>query len=161
LTAANLATTPPSAEQLRALIQCFVRSFGLLASDCTPCGTPLSPSYAHALMLLLDREQQDTSQQKLGASLGIDKSNVTRLCAKMQRQGHLVQERSAADGRARLLSLTTSGRRLAERVQAASRERFAELLSALPSDGSRSAVLTSLAALNTAVARLRTQTRDT
>jgi len=141
------------AEQLRASIQRFVRSFGLLATDQTPCGTPISASYAHALVVLLERGQlgERATQQELGEALGIDKSNVARLCAKLQRAGHATQQRSASDGRARLLALTPSGRRLAERVQAASRDRFAQLLEALPTDETRRAVLTSLEALNRAI----------
>jgi DNA-binding MarR family transcriptional regulator len=142
-----------TAEQLRASIQRFVRSFGLLATDQTPCGTPISASYAHALVVLLERGHlsERSTQQELGAALGIDKSNVARLCAKLQRAGHATQQRSATDGRARLLALTASGRRLAERVQAASRDRFKQLFEALPSDETRSTVLTSLEALNSAI----------
>ena len=39
-------------EDMRAHIQKFVRGFGLLVTRQTPCGFPISPSYAHALMLL-------------------------------------------------------------------------------------------------------------
>jgi YD repeat-containing protein len=56
--------------------------------------------------------------------LGIDKSNVTRLCAEMVEAGHLVQAESLEDGRTWRLSLTPRGRRLAERVEDASRSRF-------------------------------------
>jgi DNA-binding MarR family transcriptional regulator len=141
------------AEQLRVAVQRFVRSFGLLGSGQTPCGTPISTSYAHALVVLLERGHlgERSTQQELGEALGIDKSNVARLCAKLQHAGHATQQRSLNDGRARLLALTASGRRLAERVQAASRDRFAQLLEALPSDETRSAVLASLEALNAAI----------
>lgn len=138
-------------------MQRFVRSFGLLAADQTPCGTPISTSYAHALVLLLERGERGerSTQQELGEALGIDKSNVARLCAKMQRAGHATQQRSESDGRARLLALTAPGRRLAERVQSASRDRFAQLLAALPSDDTRASVLASLEALNGAIASTR------
>ncbi|MEO8182024.1 MAG: MarR family winged helix-turn-helix transcriptional regulator [Deltaproteobacteria bacterium] len=141
------------AEQLRVAVQRFVRSFGLLSSDQTPCGTPISTSYAHALVSLRERGQRGdpVSQQQLGEELGIDKSNVARLCAKMQHAGHITQQRSESDGRSRLLALTASGRRLAERVETASRDRFAQLLAALPSDDTRAAVLASLEALNGAI----------
>jgi DNA-binding MarR family transcriptional regulator len=142
-----------AATHLRALIQQFVRSFGLLSAERTPCGMPLATSHAHALMILLERAQRNdrTTQQELGAILGIDKSNVARLCAKMQRSGHVVQLRDPSDGRARLLSLTSSGRRLAEKVETSSRRRFARLLSALPRDGAQAAVLASLEILNGAI----------
>jgi len=154
---AALSSPGEPAERLRVAVQRFVRSFGLLASDQTPCGTPLSTSYAHALVVLLERAQEDerATQQELAQALGIDKSNVARLCAKLQRAGHATQQRSDSDGRARLLALTASGRRLAERVRAASRDRFAQLLAALPSDETRAGVLASLEALNGAITTTR------
>jgi MarR family transcriptional regulator for hemolysin len=104
--------------------------------------------------VLLERGQRGerSTQQELGEALGIDKSNVARLCAKLQRAGHATQQRSVSDGRARLLALTAAGRRLAERVQAASRDQFARLLAALPSDETRASVVAALQALNGALA---------
>lgn len=93
-------------------------------------------------------------QQALGRVLGLDKSNVARLCAKMEAAGHVHQARSETDGRARLLTLTASGRALAERVEASSRGRFESLLAALPSAGQRAAVLASFKVLNDAIAHL-------
>jgi DNA-binding MarR family transcriptional regulator len=135
-------------------VQRFVRGFGLLTSDRTPCGAPLSTSHAHALMVLLERGRraEPCSQQALAEALGIDKSNVARLCARLERDGHAHQRRSASDGRARLVSLTPAGRRLAERVEVQSRARFTELLAALPSPEARTSVLAALAALNAAIA---------
>lgn len=157
---------PPSqvdepAERLRVAVQRFVRSFGLLATDQTPCGRPIATSYAQALVVLLERgrRQERSTQRELGQALGIDKSNVARLCAKMQRKGHVAQVRSPTDGRARLVALTVSGRRVAERVEVASRDRFAELLAALHSDDTRVAVLASLEALNGAIATTRRSER--
>jgi DNA-binding MarR family transcriptional regulator len=130
----NDAPAHPDAERLRAAVHAFVRSFGLLGADQTPCGKPVPVSYAHALLFLLDAGQRDEhpTQQCLGSALRIDKSNVARLCARMERAGHLVQRRSPDDGRSRLVALTARGRRLAEQVDSASRERFARLLDATP-----------------------------
>ena len=106
---------------LRRSIQRFVRAFGLLAGDQTPCGQPLAPSHAHALMVLLERESPSAAggmnQQDLAEAVGLDKSSVTRLCAKMVAAGHLTQEASATDGRAWILSLSTKGRRAAKVVE--------------------------------------------
>jgi len=141
---------------LRQLVQGFVRSFGLLVTSETPCGLPIAPSYAHALMVLLEHAESSPpmSQADLERILGIDKSNVTRLCSRMVAAGHVVQERAPNDGRSRLVNLTATGRRLAERVEQASRERFGRIVAALPRD-QRSTVFESLAALNEAVESLR------
>jgi DNA-binding MarR family transcriptional regulator len=146
-------------EDLRVAIQRFVRSFGLLSADQTPCGMPLSPSYAHALTVLLDREERGVPsvQQTLATALGIDKSNVTRLCVKMRSRGHIVQTDAPADGRAWSLALTPAGRKLAERVAAASRSRFDRLLTALPAGPARRDVIRALDVLNEAVALTRRQ----
>jgi len=108
-------------------------------------------------MALLDRERRGESgtQQDLVALLGVDKSNVARLCAKMIEAGHLCQVPSPADARAWLLSLTGKGRRLAERVEDASRRRFDRLLASLPSAAARTTVIQSLELLNEAIARTR------
>ena len=63
-----------------------MRAFGLLAGDQTPCGQPLAPSHAHALLVLLERARTGTDvlkQQDLARELGLDKSSITRLCTKM------------------------------------------------------------------------------
>lgn len=138
--------------KLRRLIQTFIRSMRLLSGDQTPCAQPLPVSHAHALMVLLEagREGNRLSQRALGQALGIDKSNVARLCRRMDRAGHLVQSRPADDGRIRLLSLTAAGKRLATGVEAASRDRFERLMAAIPRR-SRAGVLASLARLNHAL----------
>jgi MarR family transcriptional regulator for hemolysin len=108
-------------------------------------------------MALLDRERrgEGSTQQDLVKVLGVDKSNVTRLSAKMVDAGHLAQHPSPNDGRAWLVSLTPKGRRVAERVEVASRARFDRVLSVLPSDAARTAVIRSLDLLNTALLETR------
>jgi DNA-binding MarR family transcriptional regulator len=147
--------TPSEVERLRAAIHAFVRSFGLLAANQTPCGKPIPVSYAHALLYLLEAGRRDErpTQQRLGAVLRIDKSNVARLCARMAGAGHVSQRRAPDDGRSRLVTLTARGRRLAESVDRASRERFARLLGATPAP-LRASLAASLEALATAAAGL-------
>ncbi len=121
---------PDAVDELRRVTQRFFRRFGALAADSTPCGKPLSIAHAHALMVLL--AQGELTQQALGAELGIDKSNVARLCAKMVRANHVEQRSSERDGRSRLVSLTARGARLAHEVDGASRARFGVLLGGIP-----------------------------
>jgi DNA-binding MarR family transcriptional regulator len=103
-------------------------------------------------MVLLDRERSrtETSQSDLGEQLSIDKSNVARLCSKLQRDGHAIQTRSPSDGRGRLVALTLKGRRMAERLESASDDRFRKILKAVPAEA-REPMLASLAALIEAV----------
>lgn len=151
----NPAPSAGQVEELQSLVQTFVRAFGLLVTKQTPCGHPVSPSHAHALMALLEREgaELETSQSDLGARLGIDKSNVARLCAKLHAEGHAVQEPAPDDGRSRQLRLTAKGRRMAEKIQSSSFERFQRVAAAVAPE-QRQALLDSLAALNAAVSTL-------
>jgi DNA-binding MarR family transcriptional regulator len=140
------------ADELRSLVQRFIREIGLLAGDQTPCGKPLPVSHAHALMVLLEhrRAGRKPTQQELGRVLRIDKSNVARLCRKMERAGQLVQEQGREDGRTRLLVLTERGARLASSVEQASRQRFQQLIDAVGPER-RETVLAGLALLNDAL----------
>lgn len=140
---------------LRRSLQGFVRAFGLLASEQTPCGQPLAPSHAHALLVLLERERATAAdglkQQELTTALGLDKSSITRLCAKMVDAGHLQQVPSETDGRAWALSLSAKGRRVAETLEEASKARFRRLAAALPAAVAAEDVLQVLEALTAAV----------
>lgn len=158
LSATPVSPAPSSADAdlLREQLQRFVRSFGLLVTRQTPCGQPVSPSYAHALMVLLERDiaGAPTTQTDLGAALGIDKSNVARLCSRLEDAGHAEQSPAPDDARIRLVSLTARGKRMAERITEASRDRFGRITAALPRSERRT-VLDSLALLNDAVETLR------
>lgn len=137
------------AARLRSSVQTFLRRFGLLLQDETPCGQPLPTSHAHALMLLL-AAGRSLRQNELGAGLGIDKSNVARLCAQMEEQRHIEQKPHPDDRRARLVCLTAKGQRVGQQVKEASERRFEALLSRIPAT-KRAAVFAGLAALNEAL----------
>ncbi|MGE3672903.1 MAG: MarR family winged helix-turn-helix transcriptional regulator [Polyangiaceae bacterium] len=117
------------ASELRGLMQQLFRRFGVLGADRTPCGTPLPIAQAHALMVLL--ESEPLTQQALAAALHIDKSNVARLCSKLTSAGH-VEQQVGDDARQRLVHLTPNGRRVAKRVEQASRKRFHEIICNMP-----------------------------
>jgi len=115
-------------EDFRALMQEFVRRFGLLAADRTPCGKPFASSDAHALMVLLDAGEDGLLASVLASRLGIDKSTASRVVARLTEAGHITAAASTQDARARPIRLTKKGVRVATDVQLASRDRFARLL---------------------------------
>jgi DNA-binding MarR family transcriptional regulator len=141
--------------ELQASVQAFVRAFGLLVTKQTPCGQPVSPSYAHALMLLLKREAAglSTTQRELAALLGLDKSSVTRLGARLEADGRVTQQRGSEDGRSRELRLTPRGQKLASTIQAASLRRFQRIVEAIPPQKRRQ-LRSSLESLTEAVSTL-------
>lgn len=146
------AATGEDGKELRAAVQAFVRGLGLLSSDRTPWGGRLSISRAHALLILLECAQKGykPTQRELGSTLGIDKSNVARLCARMEAARHITQERCRQDARARRLTPTEKGLELAARVEEASGKLFTAVMSVIPPHA-RAGVVSALEALDAAV----------
>ena len=93
----------------------------------------------------------ETLQSDLAGVLGIDKSNIARLCERMVDAGHALQTVPAADGRSRLVTLTAKGTRVAQRIEQGSRDRFLKVATGIPAR-KRRAVIAALADLNAAVA---------
>ena len=144
-----------AARELQISIQTFVRSFGLLVTKKTPCGQPLSPTSAHALMALLDREKTGvaTFQHQLAELLGLDRSSIARLCARLEAEGRLTQVSAPDDARTRMLRLTPNGERMATNIQAASLDRFTRIVDAIP-PSKRGSLLAALQVLSAAVQTL-------
>lgn len=144
-----------TARQLQTSVQAFVRSFGLLVTKQTPCGQPVSPSMAHALMALLDREEAGitTYQHELAELLELDRSSIARLCSRLESDGRLEQESAPHDARTRRLKLTPSGQRMAGNIRAASFARFSRIVDAIPVS-KRGALLEALQLLTAAVQTL-------
>ena len=115
-------------------------------------GIPVGVSYCHVLAALIE-STEPLMQRDLAQILNLNKSSITRLCRRLEDDGHLVISAHAVDGRARTLELTESGRDLAERIQVASRMRFAALLTLLP-PAEHGPVLHSLALLGAALETL-------
>jgi DNA-binding MarR family transcriptional regulator len=143
---------PDTVTQLRGAVQRFVRGFGLLSEQTTPCGQPVSPREAHALMALRAHERAGRRAHLalLQHDLGIDKSNVTRVVQRLCDAGRVAAGTTDVDGRLRLLRLTPRGRRLADRLEHASAERFAALLARIPA-AQHAAVLAAVTLLADAV----------
>jgi DNA-binding MarR family transcriptional regulator len=119
-------------KEFRALLQDFIRRFGLLAADRTPCGKPLASSDAHALMLLRTAQEPGMLPSALALKLGIDKSTATRTATRLLEGGHIEVGVGSGDARARPIRLTKKGAHVADEVDQASRDRFAQLLKHVP-----------------------------
>lgn len=128
----------PDADRLQAEITAFVRAFGLLQPDRTPCGRPFPVSEAHALAEL--GRDGPLPQHELGTRLRLEKSTVSRLVDELEGRGWLTGSRREGDGRVVWLALTDAGRVVAAELAAAREARFAEILAAIPPE--RQAVVT-------------------
>jgi len=145
-----------SAEQLRAAVQQLIRSMGLLHVRKTPCGQPLSVSQAHCLMFLRDQPvgARAPNQRRLAQYLGLDKSTVTRLLRQLRDRDLVRVEASPQDGRARCVSLTERGHRIAGATSATSLEFFRQILNQLEPDD-RDGVVRAVQGLTRAIHCLR------
>ncbi len=121
----------------------FIHAFGVLRSDTTPCGQPMSVSTAHALCKLAIGPP--LNQRDLAARLGLSTSAVSRLVDQLVDKCWAEREvdPDASDTRVRLVTLTAEGSRVAGQVLAARSERFARLLDAVPAS-KRSTVIEAL-----------------
>lgn len=127
----------------------FIHSFGLLRTDTTPCGQPMSISTAHALCEL--RGGRPPSQSDLATRLGLTTSSVSRLVDQLETKGwaNRFVDPDGTDSRVRLVGLTDPGSEVADQIIEARANRFAELLEAVPA-GKRSNVLEALTLLKDA-----------
>jgi DNA-binding MarR family transcriptional regulator len=139
---------PMEERELQRRVQAFVRRFGLLNQDQTPCGHPISPSQAHALQVL--GESGPLAQQQLAERLGLEKSTVSRLAGSMAGRGWLERTVNPDDRREFRLSLTERGRRVLGDVQRLAERRYAGIIARIP-PSRRAQVLESLSLLTDAV----------
>lgn len=137
----------PDTARLQHELMGFIRAFGLLSQETTPCGQPMSPSDAHALTEVADGGR---TQRELVDRLHLDRSSVSRLVDRLVKRGW-VQRADGEDRRTVRLVATPEGSRVAGGVAAGRSDRFAALLDAVPPD-QRAQVLDAIRLL-TAAAR--------
>jgi DNA-binding MarR family transcriptional regulator len=121
----------PPAARLQQEVIGFIRAFGLLSTDRTPCGQPLAPSDAHALTEIVS--DGGLTQRELVDRLRLDRSSVSRLVDRLVARGW-VERANGPDRRTVRLLPTPAGRRVAADVAEARAKRFATLLEAVPPD---------------------------
>ena len=124
---------PDKARQLRDGVRQLVLAHGALNPTQRPCGAALPLPRAYALLELLHNAGPMTVSN-LATRLTIDATGVSRLCARMEEDGELIIEPDRDDRRARLLSLTPAGRKLARHVDTSSAGHFRRLLKPLGKD---------------------------
>jgi DNA-binding MarR family transcriptional regulator len=141
---------PDPGAQLQDEVVGFIRAFGLLSPDQTPCGQPMAPSDAHALTEVV--AGGGLTQRELVDRLRLDRSSVSRLVDRLVARGW-VERADGPDRRTVRLVPTEAGRAVTAQVAGTRAQRFAELLEAIPADR-RDDVLTAMRLL-TAAARER------
>ena len=137
------------ARQFRDAVRRLMVAHGTLEEARRPCGTPMSMPNAYALLELLHADKAMTVSE-LASRLAIDRTNVSRLCARMEDAGELARRDHPEDGRARALALTARGKKLAQNVDDTSARHFARLAQTLGGETGR--VIESLELLERAMA---------
>lgn len=144
-------TGDDEARRLRDALRRLIVEHGALDGACRPCGSGVSLAHAHAL-LELRSASRPVRVSELARRLRIDRTNVSRLCAKLEALGQLERAPDPEDARARGLSLTRRGRALAAKVDRTSTAHFRALTGSLGE---------ALPAVVEALERLRAAIRDT
>lgn len=107
----------------------FVRAFGLLEPEHTPCGAPMSTAEAHAVTIL---RGGGLHQGALGERLNLRKSTMSRLVDGLEQRGWVRREPDPRDGRARVLVLTDKGQDVAAEVIHRRARRLSTMLDHIP-----------------------------
>lgn len=113
-------------EQMVAL----TRAFGWHRPAHTPCGQPVSIAEAHALLEL--SRVRSMTQQELADTINLQKSTVSRLVSGLEARDWIARRRNGADGRARDVFLTSTGKRAAADLAAARRSKMDGILDHIP-----------------------------
>lgn len=93
----------------------------------------------HRLLVLLDA-RSTLSVNAVAEELGVDQSNASRHCSRLERLGLVRRSRADHDGRAVDVSLTGAGLRQVQAVRDARRAEIARVLERLPDPAVREAV---------------------
>lgn len=117
------------AKILRDRVRSLIVTHATLDDTRRPCGTPLSMPHAWTL---LELKKGPLTVNHLAERLNIDRTNVSRLCIKMEDLGEIRRIPNPEDGRSKVLELTEKGSRLANQVDRSSAEHFSRVLEALP-----------------------------
>lgn len=109
----------------RVLTGIAVRSIARAAPDVTV------PQH-RLLMLLAARGPQTVNE--LANELGVDQSNASRQCARLERRHLIERQRSVTDGRAVLVSVTADGRDVLAEVDAERRRQISSAVQTMEGD---------------------------
>jgi DNA-binding MarR family transcriptional regulator len=114
---------------LRSNVQKFIRLFGLLEQNVTPCGFPLSVSQVYALQEL---ENTMMSVTELAQRLNLERSSVSRLVDVLVKENFIQRDINEANRREMVLSLTEKGSRTIRQVREQSIKFYQSVLGDLP-----------------------------
>ncbi len=119
----------PQHVDLRKALQQMLLAHQILHEHQRPCQSQLSLPHAWTLMALLEHPSLTISS--LTDHLQIDRSNVSRLCIRMEKNGELVRTPDPSDKRITCVELTPKGKEIAESLLRASDQHFLSICARL------------------------------
>lgn len=137
-------------ENIRELLQIFVRRFGLLNADCCEscCGEAVSLVQSHILFEI--KRQNNSAMQPVAEELGMDITTFSRQIKTLEQKGLVRKTPDEVDRRINLLSLTPEGERVKSQIDL-HMTRYIEQLFLQFTEFEREAVVRSIKLLNEAI----------
>ena len=89
----------------------------LVTASYTPYFKEFGITYPQYLVLMLLWEQDNRIISEITERLNLETNTVTPLLQRMEKQGLIVRQKSQADSRQRIISLTGEGKRLEEKMK--------------------------------------------
>lgn len=89
----------------------------LVTAGYAPYFKPFGITYAQYLVLMLLWEQDNRIVSDITERLHLETNTITPLLQRMEKQGLIVRQKSQADSRQRIISLTGEGKRLEEQIK--------------------------------------------
>ncbi|MCF6410759.1 MarR family winged helix-turn-helix transcriptional regulator [Pseudalkalibacillus salsuginis] len=145
---------PQDILNLRLNVQRFVRLFGLLERNVTPCGFPLSISQ---VITLQELEHKKLTLMELTERLFLERSSVSRLVDQLVKEGFINRETNMENRREVLLSLTPIGINTLHRVREQSLSFYDSLLKHI-SEPDHQKIIEVFQLLNDALSKERSET---
>lgn len=118
---------PMLVEQIRRASRTMVRELGFMQP--TLAGTAYSASAVHALMEIAGRETMTAAE--LVQVLGLEKSSVSRMLAKLLQAGEIAEGAAGRDARSKSLGLTAKGLRTVAQIHAFGQRQVTTALASL------------------------------
>ena len=149
-----MSTDPSLVEDIRAASRSMVRELGFMQSTLAASGH--SASAVHTLLEIDARGAMTAAQ--LAPFLGLDKSSISRMLAKLIEAGELEEAVAGDDARVKQLSLTRAGKRKVDQIHAYGRMQVNTAMARL-NPSQRQAVAQGLGAYAQALQACRETTR--
>ena len=89
----------------------------LVTASYTPYFKEFGITYPQYLVLMLLWEQANRIISEITERLHLETNTITPLLQRMEKQGLVVRQKSQADSRLRIISLTNEGKRLEEKIK--------------------------------------------